>query len=67
MEKCICQSQDAINDLDKRLIKVETEVSVMKDDITEIKQSLKESRVFILTTLVGTLISAIGVIIMLMR
>ena len=62
-----CTSVSNINDIDKRLIKVETEVSVMKDDITEIKQSLKESRMFILTTLVTSLVGAVGVVIQLLR
>ena len=62
-----CSSAKEINDIDKRLIKVETEVSVMKDDITEIKQSLKESRMFILTTLATSLIGAVGVLIQLLR
>ncbi len=62
-----CTSMQSINEIDKRLIKVETEVSVMKDDITEIKQSLKESRMFILTTLVTSLVGAVGVVVQLLR
>jgi len=51
------------NELDKRLIKVETEQSNMKSDITEIKQSLKENKVFTITILATSLVSAVGVIV----
>lgn len=51
------------NELDKRLIVVETEQKNMKSDISDIKKTLKENRVFTLTILATSLVSAIGVII----
>lgn len=51
------------NSLDKRIIVLETEQSNMKTDITEIKQSLKENKIFTITILATSLVSAVGVII----
>jgi len=55
------------NSLDKRLIVVETEQNGMKSDIDEIKQSLKENRVFTITILATSLVSAVGMLIMLLN
>jgi hypothetical protein len=54
------------NELNIRLTKVETEQDSMKSDIMEIKQSLKENRVFTITILASTLVGSIGTIIVLL-
>ena len=54
------------NELDKRLVRVETEQNSMKSDVTEIKQSLKETRIFTMTILATSLVSAVGTIIVLL-
>jgi len=54
------------NELNIRLTKVETEQDSMKSDITEIKQSLKENRVFTISILATSLISSIGIIVVLL-
>jgi hypothetical protein len=63
MEHLNCRG---FNELDKRLIVVETEQSSMKDDITEIKQSLKESRILTITILASSLAGTVGTIFILM-
>jgi len=50
------------NELDKRLIVVETEQGTMKSDIQDIKQSQKEARTLAMTTLITSLLSALGII-----
>jgi len=60
MEYKTCQGY---NELDKRIIVLETEQSNMKSDITEIKQSLKENKIFTITILATSLVSAVGIII----
>ena len=62
-----CTSRLDITSIDKRLAIVETEQRSMKGDISDIKQSLKENRVFTLTILATSLISAVGVIITLLN
>ena len=54
------------NELNIRLTKVETEQDSMKSDIMEIKQSLKENRVFTISILATSLISSIGIIVVLL-
>lgn len=67
MAEHACISRNEINEIDKRLIKVETEQKAMQGDITDIKQSLKENRVFTIGILCTSLISAIGIIITLLN
>jgi len=62
-----CTSRLEIANIDKRLAIVETEQRSMKGDISDIKQSLKENRVFTLTILATSLISAVGIIITLLN
>jgi hypothetical protein len=54
------------NELDKRVSIVETKQTAMESDITEIKKTLKENRIFTITILASTLVSAGGVIVMLL-
>jgi len=49
-------------DLDKRVLVLETEQEHMKGDITEIKESLKESRMLTLTTLISSVLGLIGIV-----
>ena len=51
------------NQLDKRLIKVETEQDAMKGDIAEIKQNQKEARTLAMTTLITSVLSLIGILV----
>jgi len=51
------------NELDKRLIVVETEQGTMKSDIQDIKQSQKEARTLAMTTLITSVLSLIGILV----
>jgi len=49
-------------ELDKRVLVLETEQKNMKGDIAEIKESLKESRMLTLTTLISSVLGLIGIV-----
>jgi len=58
-----CTSKEAIHALDRRLVAVETKQGAMESDLSEIKQSLKDNKIFTMGIMATSLISAIGVII----
>ena len=62
MESRLPENCSGYNNLEKRIIVIETEQNNMKGDITEIKESLKESRMLTLTTLITSMLGLIGII-----
>ena len=60
MDHANCQGY---NNLEKRLIIVETKQSTMESDITEIKQNQKEARTLAMTTLITSVLSLIGILV----
>ena len=62
MESRLPENCSGYNSLVKRIIVIETEQNNMKGDIAEIKESLKESRMLTLTTLITSMLGLIGII-----
>jgi hypothetical protein len=58
----VCNKVDVINEMDKRLIRVETRQDNMEQDIKDIKASQKESRTLVMTTLITSLLTLVGII-----
>ena len=55
-----CANCPTVNNLEKRLIVVETKQENMEANIDEIKQALKENKAFVMGTLVTSLLTLLG-------
>lgn len=56
-----------VQTLDRRLLVVETENKGFKEDIVEMKQSQKETRLLITSTLITSVLGLVGIIASFMR
>jgi len=63
----VCNKVDTINEMDKRLIRVETRQDGMEQDIKEIKDSQKESRALVMGTLITSVLSLVGILVSFLR
>ena len=59
--------ESRLNDLDKRLIRVETRQDGMEEDIKDIKDSQKESRALVMGTLITSVLTLIGILFQFVR
>ncbi len=57
-----CESCTNFIALERRVIVIETEQKGLKDDIAEIKNSQKETRVLLMSTLITSVLGLIGLI-----
>lgn len=63
----VCDRSDVINDMDKRLIRVETRQDGMEQDIKDIKDSQKESRALVMGTLITSVLTLVGILFQFVR
>jgi len=62
-----CLYEQKINELDRKVAIIETKVDGSMEDIKEIKDAMNSQRNFQLTTLVGVILTFIGVIFTLLK